>query len=138
MSKKTKPKQVANILELDQVSSTNAQFAVLNKRFDNLEKRSMSGAQALKNCKNCIAKHTMTKCLCEEPKSTEHVAYMGNFNRMNNPYSNTYNLGWRNCHNFSWNNNQRESFWRQPFITPQSKQNLEKNSTSIHKRNKRI
>lgn len=33
MSEKIKLKQVANILELDQISSINAQFAALNKRF---------------------------------------------------------------------------------------------------------
>lgn len=43
-SKKTKPKQVASILELDQMSNIHAQFASLNKRFDNLKKRSVSGA----------------------------------------------------------------------------------------------
>ena len=33
----------------------------------------------------------------------EHVDYMGNAHRpQNNPYSNTYNLGWRNHPNFSW------------------------------------
>ena len=34
------------------------------------------------------------------------VNYVGNFNRQNqnNPYSNTYNLGWRQNPNFSWSN----------------------------------
>lgn len=35
-SEKTKPKQVASLLELDQVSCINAHFATLNKRFNNL------------------------------------------------------------------------------------------------------
>src|SRR5262249_19608220 len=38
----------------------------------------------------------------------EQVDYAGNFQRspQNNPYSNTYNPGWRNHPNFSWSNQQ--------------------------------
>jgi hypothetical protein len=37
----------------------------------------------------------------------EQANYMGqnNYPPKNNPYSNTYNPGWRNHPNFSWNNN---------------------------------
>lgn len=36
----------------------------------------------------------------------ETVNYVKNFNRQgNNPYSNTYNRGWRNHPNFTWSNN---------------------------------
>lgn len=41
------------MLELDQVSSINAQFAALNKSFDNLEKRSVGNTQTQKSCENC-------------------------------------------------------------------------------------
>ena len=37
---------------------------------------------------------------------TAYVDYVGSSSRpQNNPYSNTYNPGWRNHPNFSWNNN---------------------------------
>ena len=36
----------------------------------------------------------------------ETVNYVNNFNRQrNNPYSNTYNSGWKNHPNFAWSNN---------------------------------
>lgn len=73
------------------MSRINAQFAALNKRFDNLEKRNVSGAQAPKNCGTNLGEYTMTEYPFEKTQSIEHVAYMGNPNRMNNPYSNTYN-----------------------------------------------
>ena len=42
-----------------------------------------------------------------EPNQLEEtVNFVNNFNRQgNNPYSNTYNLGWRNHLDFSWSNN---------------------------------
>src|SRR5215471_9897090 len=41
-------------------------------------------------------------------RSMEQINYAGNFQKppQNNPYSNTYNLGWRNHPNFSWSNQQ--------------------------------
>ena len=42
----------------------------------------------------------------EPTQPEETVNYVNNFNRQeNNPYSNTYNPGWRNHPNFSWSNN---------------------------------
>ena len=47
--------------------------------------------------------HLMEQC----PSNPESVNYIGNFNRgQNNPYSNSYNPGWRNHPNFSWGGNQ--------------------------------
>ena len=34
----------------------------------------------------------------------EQAQFVSNFQRQNSPYSNTYNSGWRNHPNFSWNN----------------------------------
>ena len=33
----------------------------------------------------------------------DQANYVNNYTRQNNPYSNTYNQGWRNHPNFSWN-----------------------------------
>lgn len=49
MSERTKLKQAARVLELDQVSNINAPFAALNRKFDNLEMTSMSGAHSTKS-----------------------------------------------------------------------------------------
>ena len=40
------------------------------------------------------------------PKNSASVNYVGNFNKQipSNPFSNTYNLGWRHHLNFSWSN----------------------------------
>ncbi|KAL4323802.1 hypothetical protein GQ457_11G023210 [Hibiscus cannabinus] len=39
----------------------------------------------------------------------ESSFYVGNFNRNNNPYSNTYNPGWKQHPNFSWSNQRNPS-----------------------------
>ena len=42
----------------------------------------------------------------DEGTNTAYVDYVGSSSRpQNNPYSNTYNPGWRNHPNFSWSNN---------------------------------
>ncbi|MED6203000.1 hypothetical protein PIB30_111211, partial [Stylosanthes scabra] len=44
----------------------------------------------------------------DDQSTTEQVNYLGNQFRLpqNDPYSNTYNPGWRNHPNFSWGGNQ--------------------------------
>lgn len=41
------------MLELDQVTSIKAQFATLDKRFHNLEKKGIGNTQIVKRCVNC-------------------------------------------------------------------------------------
>ncbi|KAH9680785.1 hypothetical protein KPL71_026683 [Citrus sinensis] len=54
------------------------------------------------SCVYCGEGHLFDNC----PGNPTSVNYVGNFNRQNqdNPYSNTYNLGWRQHPNFSWSN----------------------------------
>ena len=94
-----------------------AQFAsmlsTLNKRFDVLEthirKSSAQEVQAIHStpvvCEQCYDVHLPDHCpLYATPES---VNYMGRGqNSQNNPYSQTYNPGWRNHPNFSWNQGQ--------------------------------
>ncbi|XP_062103177.1 uncharacterized protein LOC133814200 [Humulus lupulus] len=50
-------------------------------------------------CVYCGGGHTFDSC----PSNLALVCYLGNHNdNRNNPYSNSYNLGWRNHPNFSW------------------------------------
>ncbi|KAA3470719.1 gag-asp_proteas domain-containing protein [Gossypium australe] len=52
------------------------------------------------SCIYCREDHVFDEC----PSNQISVYYMRNFNRNNNPYSNTYNPGWKQHLNFSWNN----------------------------------
>ncbi|KAL4280231.1 hypothetical protein GQ457_03G025460 [Hibiscus cannabinus] len=56
-------------------------------------------------CDLCNANHDSFEC----PQNPESIFYVGNFNRNNNPYSNTYNPGWKQHLNFSWNNQRNPS-----------------------------
>ncbi|XP_022883489.1 uncharacterized protein LOC111400305 [Olea europaea var. sylvestris] len=65
--------------------------------------------QSLPICDICGANHPSPSCplIGSGSASTEQVAYTQNFQRQGyNPYSQTYNLGWRNHLNFSYENNQ--------------------------------
>lgn len=52
------------------------------------------------SCVLCNGSHQFESC----PSNSESVCYVGNMNHNNNPYSNTYNPGWRHHPNFSWSN----------------------------------
>ncbi|XP_054813362.1 uncharacterized protein LOC129314007 [Prosopis cineraria] len=81
----------------------------MNKRFDVLESQMQRGnshnvhaVQAIPTvCNQCNDMHMPDQCPLY--MTTESVNYMGKFqNPHNNPYSQTYNSGWRNHPNFSW------------------------------------
>ncbi|KAK8510799.1 hypothetical protein V6N12_009641 [Hibiscus sabdariffa] len=88
-------------LELDANDSVSAQLSAITNLLKNLQKPSdVREAKAL-SCVHCKGNHNATDC----PVMHEQASYLGNFNRnLNNPYSNTYNPGWRQHPNFSWNN----------------------------------
>ena len=52
-------------------------------------------------CENCGGSHNSAECM-----QVENAQFVSNFNRPQqaNPFSNTYNPGWRNHPNFSWSN----------------------------------
>ncbi|WRX26276.1 Retrotransposon gag domain - like 10 [Theobroma cacao] len=54
--------------------------------------------------RGALMRHSNDNC----PIYSESCQFVEN-RQQNNPYSNTYNLGWRNHPNFSWNNNQGSS-----------------------------
>ncbi|KAK8562494.1 hypothetical protein V6N12_010572 [Hibiscus sabdariffa] len=88
-------------LELDANDSVSAQLSAITNLLKNLQKPSdVREAKAL-SCVHCEGSHHAIDC----PVMHEQASYVGNFNRnSNNPYSNTYNSGWRQHPNFSWNN----------------------------------
>ena len=55
-------------------------------------------------CEICSGLHSSMQCL-ETPQHIEEIKFL----RQNNPYSNTYNLGWKNHPNFSWKDQQQQA-----------------------------
>lgn len=73
-SKRAIPKQASRLIEIDHVSSINDQLAVLNKRFDNLERMNVSVVQSTIVCANCLGEYIMTQCHCGGVQTTKHIA----------------------------------------------------------------
>ena len=96
---RTTPRRVAGVHEMDTITTLSAQIAVLSRQLGDMKTVSTQPV-----CNTCGASHPTKRCTLY----TEDVQYVGNYQRPqpNNPYSNTYNPGWRNHPNFSWSNNQ--------------------------------
>ncbi|KAG8496752.1 hypothetical protein CXB51_007784 [Gossypium anomalum] len=127
---RTKPTKIVGIYSVDSVTMLSNQVELLNKKIDGL----LGSTQV----------HPVIRCdssggrvLTEYPPfnpttEEEQVNYMGNnnFRSQNNPYSNTYNEGWKNHQNFSWGGqgNQRlqnPQGFQQPPYQQEKKSNLE-------------
>lgn len=91
------------------------QLTDLTKKVEALSVNAMSFPPMV--CDFCGGDHGSGDCLenmFSNPQ--EQVNYMGNPPRpQNNPYSNAYNLGWRNHPNFSWSNQAQQGQQRPPF-----------------------
>ena len=86
---------------LDTFAVLSTQREALNKKIDSM---SVSAIQV--QCANCglCRGHANIECQVKNPYAqlSEHANFFGDFHRqLNNPYSNTYFLGWRNHPNFS-------------------------------------
>ncbi|CAJ2674991.1 unnamed protein product [Trifolium pratense] len=107
-------KKKPGMLELDtqtallaQSTLMNSQMAAMLKHFTNTpnSQAQVMAAQDLK-CDFCGQGHANGECF---PEGSEEAKYLANFKRSNpnhNPYSNTYNPGWRDHPNFGWGGNQ--------------------------------
>ena len=90
------------------------QMAIVDRKLDMIVKamalENISPSQQdapLQVCAICSQfDHTTDTCPLYSPTDKEQANYIGQYPSKNNPYSNTYNLGWRNHPNFSWSNNQ--------------------------------
>ncbi|KAJ9187257.1 hypothetical protein P3X46_002735 [Hevea brasiliensis] len=74
-------------------------------------------------CDSYRGGYMTSECNNFNESSTEQMNYVnngGNFNQrqLNNPYSNTYNLGWKNHPNFSWSNSQNQPMNKQQGYRP--------------------
>ncbi|KAL4347644.1 hypothetical protein GQ457_17G008940 [Hibiscus cannabinus] len=94
-------RRAPGMLDLDANDSVSAQLSAITHMLKNLQKPTdVRDAKAL-SCVHCEGKHHANDC----PTMHELASYVGNYNRnANNPYSNTYNPGWRQHPNFSWGN----------------------------------
>ncbi|KAG9458936.1 hypothetical protein H6P81_003444 [Aristolochia fimbriata] len=97
-------KKAAGIYKLDSSTATQAQFEALQQQFVNFQQQSNPVVASIYGI--CGGGHADYECqgnayaLNSMPEQTNFV---GNSRRMD-PYSNTYNPGWKNHPNFSWNN----------------------------------
>lgn len=93
------PRRVAivGLLEVDALTQINAQLAALNKKINTMNYCGQS-------CKHCVGNHANSSCLTSsfvQPR-VDQENYVNYNKQQSNPFSNTYNPGWRNHPNFSW------------------------------------
>ncbi|KAK5845857.1 hypothetical protein PVK06_002093 [Gossypium arboreum] len=108
---RTKPTKATDFFNIDSVTMLSNQVELLNRKIDGF-----LGSSQVHPVMQCNASGGGTSNSKYPPyghnMENEQLNYMGNNPRpQNNPYSNTYNAGWRNHPNFSWEGqgNQRPS-----------------------------
>ncbi|GAU21459.1 hypothetical protein TSUD_32900 [Trifolium subterraneum] len=123
-------KKKAGMLELDTQTALLAQSQLMNtqmtamlKHFTTTPSTQMQAiaVQDVK-CAFCGKGHANGECF---PAGSEQAMYLSNFkksNTTNNPYSNTYNPGWREHPNFGWGGNQNQSQQQAPSQNSQPRQ----------------
>ncbi|XP_052197378.1 uncharacterized protein LOC127804544 [Diospyros lotus] len=110
-------RRAVGVHEVDMNTLMLAKIDALSKQMENLKySPSVNMVQgSLPVCVTCGANHLSSECplTVRDHSLTEQAAYAQNFPRQqnfqrpqNNPYSPTYNPGWRNHPNFSYGNNQ--------------------------------
>jgi hypothetical protein len=102
-SDQTNPKKTADIYEVEVLTALQAQIATLSKK---LETQIVNTVATPSPFCTCGGPHNNGECLSWQAQQ-EQVNCVGNnnFQNNNNPYSNTYNVGWRNHPNLEWGNN---------------------------------
>ncbi|KAH9781214.1 hypothetical protein KPL71_008370 [Citrus sinensis] len=93
---------------IDAITALSAQVTSLTNMVKAMTSAPTTVKQVAKiSCVYCGEEHDFDNCL-GNPAS---VNYVGNFNRQpqNNPYSNTYNSGWKQHPNFSWSSQNRNA-----------------------------
>ncbi|XP_016648321.1 PREDICTED: uncharacterized protein LOC107880735 [Prunus mume] len=104
-SERAMPKK-AGVHDVDAITALTAQISTLSKQLGSLNVNAIQTPNVI--CEFCAGNHSSADCNNGNPFSAlKQVNQVGDFNRQrNNPYSNTYNPGWKNDPNFSWSNNQ--------------------------------
>ena len=99
------PKKVAGMHEVDSWNLLNAKIDMLTKKLEASAR--VTNPMAVYSCEYCGGGHPTLECQgsYSQDTSIEQLNALNNFQRsQGNPYSNTYNPGWRNHPNFSWSN----------------------------------
>ena len=100
------PRKVAGMHEVDNWNLLNAKIDMLTKKLEASTK--VSNPMTVYSCDYCGGGHSTLECqggFSSQEPSIEQLNALNNFQRnQGNPYSNTYNPGWRNHPNFSWSN----------------------------------
>ncbi|XP_061981417.1 uncharacterized protein LOC133701500 [Populus nigra] len=95
-------KKTIGVHEIDAITTLTAQVHSLTQQ---LKITQLSVNAIHTTCDFCHGNHISEECQVGNPFSqAEHAHFVSNYSRQNNPYSATYNPGWRNQPNFSWNN----------------------------------
>jgi hypothetical protein len=104
------------VYEVNGNNRVQTQMATLERKLDMLVKvmttHNISHIQQIAQVEVCAIcsqfDHTTETCPMSSSTDQEQANYVGqnNYPPKNNPYSNTYNAGWRNHPNFSWSNTQ--------------------------------
>lgn len=98
-------KKAAGIYGVDNYSLLASKVDAIAK---SLEHANLNIAHVAMVCELCGGGHHFSEC-----HGPDHVNFVNNSSsQQNNPYSNSYNPGWRNHPNFSWSNQggQKQSF----------------------------
>ncbi|XP_038978816.1 uncharacterized protein LOC120109139 [Phoenix dactylifera] len=106
------PKKVPGMYDVDGINMLNAKVDSLVKIFGKLGNVNSISSPVL-SCDCCGGAHMSSDCM--------QVQFVSNYNRQqqqNNPYSNTYNPGWRNHPNFSWKDQGNQGSSSRPLHPP--------------------
>ncbi|XP_073120512.1 uncharacterized protein [Henckelia pumila] len=109
------PKRPAGVHQIDEFTTIFALLEGLNKKIDSMIVTAKQ-VQTI-TCNLCGGNHHSTECQVGNPfQLAENANFVGNM-PPNNPYSNTYNPGWKNHPNFSWSN-QNQNLNQQNVMRP--------------------
>lgn len=81
LSKRTKPKPILGILELDHMNNIASQLVALNKRFDKFEIGNINAIQTTNVCGDCAGEHSMTEFPLVGASTFKKVEYLKHSNR---------------------------------------------------------
>ncbi|XP_071933622.1 uncharacterized protein [Coffea arabica] len=92
-------RKTVGMLEVDTLNMLSGKMDNVVKMLNRQVGSSSNQGVVVACCTTCGGDHDDFMC-----SSSEQVQYLNNYNRslQNNPYSNTYNPGWRNHPNFGW------------------------------------
>ncbi|PIN15036.1 DNA-directed DNA polymerase [Handroanthus impetiginosus] len=102
-SERATTSKAAGVIEVDQVTTLNAKIDFLMQFMKNFGVNQVQHTPV--TCEECGESHPSEQC----PHSVESIQFLSNARKpQNNPNFNTYNFGWRQHPNFSWNTNQEQ------------------------------